>query len=340
MQLRMTSIPLMLDYVSGLASHPGDCETVRKLLAHEDYQSELRRYEIPSAEHLIDYFSRLNTITPEEIPDLSNDHHRNHLREKHHQWLDCISNPRKYYDRYERLKAFFTDDFLAEMQRRLTGMFPRGTAMIPDPAVVSTLSFGRSFGYPSEGAIHLDLFGVEEYCSLKDLPRIVLHEMHHMQAFKMAEDTAGFYSGFSLLERYIIGFAWEGLAVKFCNNAGGVVSRSLEPDQPSNLGAPALEVLNGHFQEHFQLFCDTVQQIRAGTITEEEVERQQTDYWMNPYLYGEKPLDQTAIYSFGNELYGCVYDHFGLDATYECFYHPDRLISWFNRADCGWSIPE
>lgn len=340
MQLRMTSIPLMLDYVSGLASRPGDCETVRKLLAHEDYQFELRRYEIPSAEHLIDYFSRLNTITPEEIPDLSNGHHRNHLREKHRQWLDCISNPRKYYDRYERLKAFFTDDFLAEMQRKLAEMFPKGTAMIPDPAVVSTLSFGRSFGYPSEGAIHLDLFGVDEYCSLEDLPRMVLHEMHHMQAFKMAEDTAGFYSGFSLLERYIIGFAWEGLAVKFCNNAGGVVSRPMEPDLPSNLGAPALEVLNGHFREHFQLFCDTVQQIRAGTFTEEEMERQQTGYWMNPYLYGETPLDQTSIYSFGNELYGCVYDHFGLDVTYECFYHPARLISWFNRADCGWSIPE
>ncbi len=34
MQLRMTSIPLMQDYVSSLAAHPGDRETVRKLLAH------------------------------------------------------------------------------------------------------------------------------------------------------------------------------------------------------------------------------------------------------------------------------------------------------------------
>lgn len=340
MQLRMTSIPLMLDYVSGLPAHPGDREAVRKLLAHEDYRFELRRYEIPSTEHLIDYFSRLDTIPPEDIPDLSDNHRKNHLREKHHQWLDCISNPQKYYDRYERLKAFFTDGFLADMQRKLAEMFPAGTEMIPDPAVVSTLSFGRSFGYPHEGAFHLDLFGVETICSLEELPRTVLHEMHHLQAFKMAEDTGGFYSGFSLLERYIIGFAWEGLAVKFCNNAEGAVSRRIEPELPPNLGVPALPVLNEHFREHFQLFCDTVRQIRAGTITEEEMERQQTDYWMNPCLYGGKPLDQTALYSFGNELYGCVYDHFGLDAAYECFYHPARLISYFNRADCGWSIPE
>ena len=340
MQLRISSIPLMLDYVSGLSSHSGDQDAVRKLFAHEDYQFELRRYEISSAEHLIDYFSRLNTIAPEEIPDLSGDHRRNHLREKHRQWLDCVSHPQKYYDRYERLKAFFTDGFLAEMQRKLAGMFPKGTEMIPDPAVVSTLSFGRSFGYPSEGAIHLDLFGVEEYCSMEELPRTVLHEMHHMQAFKMAENTRGFYDEFSLLERYIIGFAWEGLAVKFCNNAEGVISRRLEPEREPNLSVPAIPALNRHFEEHFQRFCDTVRQIRAETITEQEVERQQTDFWMNPYLYGEQPLDQTAIYSFGNELYGCVYDHFGLDAVYECFYHPARLISYFNRADCGYSIPE
>ena len=340
MQLRMASIPLMLDYVSGLAAHPGDRETVRDILSHEDYQFELRRYEIQSAEHLIDYFSRLNTIPTDEIPDLSDDHRKNHLREKHRQWLDCVGDPQKYYERYERLKAFFTDAFLADMQRKLAEMFPKGTAMIPDPAVVSTLSFGRSFGYPSEGAIHLDLFGVEEYCSLEELPRTVLHEMHHMQAFKMAGETDGFYSGFSLLERYIIGFAWEGLAVKFCNNAEGVISKRMEPELEPNLSVPSIPLLNQHFAEHFQLFCDTVQQIRAGTITEEEMERQQTDYWMDPYLYGANPLDQTAIYSFGNELYGCVYDHFGLDATYECFYHPARLISYFNRANCGYSVPE
>jgi len=338
MELRLSSIPLMLDYVSGLSAHPGDRDTVRKLFAHEDYQFELRRYGITSAEHLTDYFSRLSTIDPAEIPDLSDNHRRNFLREKHCQWLDCINDPQKYYSRYERLKAFFTDDFLADMQQRLTEMFPKGTEMIPDPAIVSTLSFGRSFGYPSEGAIHLDLFGIEEYCTLEELPRVVLHEMHHLQTVKMSEDAGE--TGFTLLDRYIRSFAWEGLAVKFCNNAEGVVSRRIEPELPPNLCVPAISLLNRHFPEHFQLFCGTVGRIRAGTFTEEDMERQQQEYWLNPYLYGEAPLEQLPLYSLGNELYGCVYDVFGLDAAYECFYHPARLVSWFNRAGCGWSIPE
>ncbi len=336
MKLRMSSIPLMLEYVAGLASRPGDRETVRRILDHEDYQFELRRYKLPSAEHLIDYFSRLDTIPPEEIPDLSGDHRRNHLREKHSQWLDCIADPQKYAGRYERLKALFTDDFLAELQNRLAGMFPRGTEMISDPAVVSTLSFGRSFGYPYEGALHLDLFGIDEYASLEDLPRIVLHEMHHLQMMKLAESVSGEES---LLERYIRSFAWEGLAVKFCNNAEGVLSRRLEPGEPANQGVASIPLLNRRFEEHFRLFCDTVEGIRAGAFTEEDMDRQRQEVWMNPYLLGAEPLDQLAVYSLGNELYGCVYDAFGLDAVFACFHHPGRLIDYFNRAAAGRTIP-
>lgn len=336
MELRMSSIPMMLEYVSSLASRPGDRETVRRILAHEDYQFELRRYELSSAEHLIDYFSRLNTIAPEEIPDLSGDHHRNHLREKHSQWLDCVRDPQKYEDRCQRLKTFLTDVLLTEVQRKLAAMFPKGTEMIPDPAVVSTLSFGRSFGYPSEGAFHVDLFGIDKYCSLEELPRLILHEMHHLQTFKMAESIP---DNQSLLEQYIRSFAWEGLAVKFCNNAEGVISRRLDQSLPPNLGVPSIPLLNGHFPEHFRLFCDTVERIRAGEFTGEDMERQWEQVWTNPYLYGEEPLDQTALYSFGNELYGCVCDHFGLEAAYECFYRPERLVGYFNRARCGWTIP-
>ena len=127
--------------------------------------------------------------------------------------------------------------------------------------------------------------------------------------------------------------------MKFCNNAEGVISRRIEPGQPPDQGVPSIPLLNEHFPEHFRLFCETVERIRAGAFTEADMEQQWEEVWFNAYLYGEKPLDQTAIYSFGNELYGCVYDAFGLEAVFECFYHPERLIGYFNRADCGWTIP-
>ena len=51
-------------------------------------------------------------------------------------------------------------------------------------------------------------------------------------------------------------------------------------------------------------------------MTAEDAERQMRDYWMNPYLYGPEMLLQTPVYSFGNELYGVVYDAFGLEELY------------------------
>ena len=162
MELRLTSIPPMLEYVSSLGDAPGDLAAVRRILDHPDYQFEARRYGLDSLDHVADYLSRLKVIAPSDIPDLSRDHRKNSLRDKHQLWLDCAARPEKYRDRLERVRSLFTEDFLAEMQGRLAAMFPAGTEMIDEPAVVSTLSFGQSFGYPHEGAIHLDLFGIEE----------------------------------------------------------------------------------------------------------------------------------------------------------------------------------
>ena len=107
---------------------------------------------------------------------------------------------------------------------------------------------------------------------------------HHLQMMKMAEGISGEQS---LLDQYIRGFAWEGMAVKFCNNAEGVISRRIEPDQPPDLGVPSIPLLNEHFPEHFRLFCETVERIRVGAFTAADMEQQWEEVWFNAYLYGD-----------------------------------------------------
>ena len=334
MELRLTSIPPMLEYVSSLGDAPGDLAAVRRILDHPDYRFEARRYGLDSLDHVADYLSRLKVIAPSDIPDLSRDHRKNSLRDKHGLWLDCAARPEKYRERLERVRSLFTEDFLAEMQRCLAAMFPAGTEMIEAPAVVSTLSFGQSFGYPHEGAIHLDLFGIERHCTMEELPGIVLHEFHHLQMMKLRDGMGEL----TPLELYIHWFSGEGLAVKFCNNAEGVLSRRMEPEAEPNQGIPEIGTLNGHFEEHFRLFDDTIRRLAAGEMTAEDAERQMLDYWMNPYLYGPEMLLQTPVYSFGNELYGVVYDAFGLEELYRCVREPLRLIRRFNEAGTGYRI--
>lgn len=341
MKVRISSVPLVLDWIAEKGASAGSEEAVRRILDHPDYRFEIRRYGLASIEHLISYFSGLRRIEPARIPELC-DGCREALREKHSLWLDCADDPGKYRERYEKLKDILCGENVKRLQEKLRGAFPETAAMegIEDAQVISTLSFGPSFGYVYENALHLDLFGIGKYCTWEELPYVILHEMHHLQVQKLMGGYGSFTEKFSPAEEYIFRFTGEGLAVKFCNNARGVISKKIDADLPANIGLPAMSILNGHFEEAFRLFNDTLKGLLAGTVTEEEMNRQFADYWWNPYLYQEEAefLAQTPIYSFGNELFGCIYDAFGMETLFACFYHPKKTIEAFNRTNCGYTI--
>ena len=340
MELRIESIPIMLDYLSKSHTESTDTNALRAILHHRDYQFEARRYGLPSVEPLVAYFSRLKSIGRTEIPDLCEDR-KNALREKHDRWLDCSSDPQKYYDRYERVKKLLCEETLSSLQQKLSSAFPKPVPL-DDAGVVSTLSFGPSFGYVYENALHLDLFGIEEVCTIAELPYVILHELHHLMIQKLIGNYTAFTKHFSMLDEYIFRFTGEGLAIKFCNNAEGILSKKVDRLLQANIGTPAIPVLNRHFAEHFALFNETIERIYRGNIAAEEINEQFRAFWWNPYLYSDEVpfLAQTPIYSFGNELFGCIFDAFGLDVLFDCFYHPTKAISFFNRVNCGYVLAE
>lgn len=340
MELRISSIPIMLDYLSGLNAEPANIALIRKIFDHEDYQFEVRRYGLPSVEPLVSYFAHLRSVKSEDIPDL-NDERKSALRDKHNLWLDCVDNPQKYYNRYEKIKHIFCEENIQNLQYKLSAAFPNEVA-VNDGSIVSTLSFGPSFGYVYENALHLDLFGIEDICTIDELPYIILHEMHHLQIQKLIGSYHSFTQKFSLLDNYIFRFTGEGLAIKFCNNAEGVISKRIDSCLNANIGIPAIPILNNHFDEHFDLFNDTIKRIKQNSITADEISEQFSSYWWNPYLYRDEIafLPQTPIYSFGNEIFGCIYDAFGVEILFECFYNPAKTIEYINRANCGYFIEE
>ncbi len=105
------------------------------------------------------------------------------MRDKHDLWLDCVSDPQKYYNRYKKVKDILCEENISDFQHKLANAFPKDIA-IDDAGIISTLSFGPSFGYVYENALHLDLFGIENICTVEELPYIILHEMHHLQMQK------------------------------------------------------------------------------------------------------------------------------------------------------------
>ena len=340
MELRMSSIPIMLEYLTKMNTDPANKGLLRKIFDHEDYQFEVGRYGLASVEPLIFYFSNLKKVNFKDIPDLSVER-KSALRDKHNLWLDCASNPQKYYNRYEKVKHILCEENIQNLQHKLSAAFPIEVG-INDASIISTLSFGPSFGYVYENALHLDLFGIEDICTIEELPYIILHEMHHLQIQKLIGSYDSFTQNFSLLEDYIFRFTGEGLAIKFCNNAEGVISKRIDNHLNANIGIPAMTVLNNHFMEHFKLFNDTIKRIKHNAITASEMDEQFRSYWWNPCLYKDEIvfLNQTPIYSFGNEIFGCIFDAFGIKILFECFYNPARTIEYFNKANCGYIISE
>ena len=333
MELRISSIPLTLDY---LAHSLGDESAARALLAHPDYQFEARRYGLPSTDPLALYLAHIDTAGGvSRLPP--------GWAGKHLLWKDCLARPALYRARYERLKQALSPERLSALEEKLRACFLQEVSL-EGAQVISTLSFGPSFGYAFENALHLDLFGVGNYVSLEALPFVLLHEMHHLCLSRLEKEllAARADSPMSPLEQYLFAFAGEGMAVKFCNNAEGILSQRIDPALKPNIALPAFPLLNLHFPEHFTLFCNTVARLGAGTMTREEMEEQLDVYWRNPLLYPaeSKFLEQTPIYSFGSELFGTIYDAFGLEAVFDCFCHPLKTVSYFNRSGCGYSIPE
>lgn len=86
MKLRISSVPLMLEYISKLKETVADIELLKKIFSHPDYQYEMRRFGIANEEQLIHYFTELKTIEQMNIPDFSPSR-SSVLRDRHSLWM-------------------------------------------------------------------------------------------------------------------------------------------------------------------------------------------------------------------------------------------------------------
>ena len=128
MELRISSIPIMLDFLSKLGTGPADTALLKRIFSHDDYQFEIRRYGLSSIEPLMVYFSQLKSIKGNDIPDLC-DERKSGLRDKHDLWLDCVSDPQKYYNRYKKVKDILCEENILDLQHRLANAFPKTIAI-------------------------------------------------------------------------------------------------------------------------------------------------------------------------------------------------------------------
>lgn len=341
-KISLSSIPLMLEYLKNMKAGKASKKQIDDIMNHKDYIFEFNRYKPTSKEKIIDYFSSLNKIRECDIPEFSPDR-KYALKIKHNLWLWAIENVEYYENLYRQMESFLSEKELFNICNIVRNGLPAHTN-IGDVRIISTMSIGPSFGYVYDNALHFDLMGINRYCTLQELPAIIAHETHHLAMLKY---TADFRNRLTLEENYIFRFTGEGLAIKFCNNAKGAFSKPIYTDRRINEGLDdfSMKYLNEHFEESFEIFSKTLKNIRSGKTTKNDIEEQFNNFWWNPYLpeqsRDEDPLlKQTRIYSFGNDLFGIIYDAYGLDTLFDCVRNPVKTLQYFNSASesLGYSL--
>lgn len=299
---------------------------VEKLLDHEDYRFEFSRYEgRVDKQTFADYFMTFENLGQVENYDL-----RNH----HSFWLDLYHNLEWFENKTTEFFRKFNSHVIDEASRIAMAGFPENYRF-RDCRIIFTCGIGQSFGYAHENGMHFDIMQLLRRYANENFKLMIAHEIHHLFFL----DSIPFDE--TNLEGYFLQwFAIEGLAIKFTGNAQGVLSQKLHPEQPANLGLDdaSIDYANGRFDSYFAEFRKHLDQIRSGEIkTVEEVQKLLVSYWFDLYAEGQSreeipQLKQPKLYAFGNDLWGTLYDVYGMDVLYETLTHPETFAEKFNHA--------
>lgn len=302
---------------------------IENVINHEDYKFEFQRYKDRISENeFIDYFLNIPELTE---ADLKNEDLKNH----HRYYKDLIDRLSFYKEKSSRLNEFTPDLFREQISMALRGL--PDDFQLPDLNFIFTIGIGQSFGYVYNNGMHFDFLQLIKDNSIHDLCATISHEIHHV-GMNAIHDTINL-NAVSLESLFYLYFSGEGLAVKYCNNAEGVLSKSIY-DGPENIGLDSFtwSYLNNDFYNTMAHFQETVNNIRNKRINSiEELERDFSEYWMNPYIEGQgrnevPELKHSRLYSFGNEIWGIIHDCFGKNTVFDTIKNIDRFPYVFNNA--------
>ncbi len=323
------SISAMLDLVRKLKQDRITIDDVVGVVCHPDYEMEFNRYgKHITKEAFCDYFLTFPGLQEQDVTNPG-------LRAHHRYYLDLYEHLDVYERNLSRLEAITEDFFRKQVDIALNGL--PDDLPLEEVNFIFTIGIGQSFGYIYETNTHFDFLQLVKDHDITAFQSTIAHEVHHV-GFNTVIRQLDFDS-ISLEQLFYIYFAGEGLAVKYCNNAEGVLSKAIHPTTKNvGLDAYTWQFLGQDFETSMARFHDVVSQIREHKITtEEELLKELQQFWMNPYIDGQpkdKPprLKHFRLYSFGNEIWGIIHDCFGKDKVYATLRDIKKFPDVFNQA--------
>lgn len=327
--IRFSSISNMLELCKKLRHGEVEKKDIEIIIEHEDYKFEFERYKgRVSKDEYVDYLLHLNDLEEEDITN-------NDLKIHHTYYKDLMNNLDLYINNLNELKRILTLK-LFEEQVSIALMGLPDDMILPDINFIFTIGIGQSFGYVYQNGTHFDFLQLVKDKSIEDFCSTIAHEVHHVGLNTIHEQIN--LEAISIESLFYLYFSGEGLAVKYCNNAEGVLSKSLY-NGTKNIGLDEFtwKYLNNDFYNTMAQFKKTISDIRNNNIkSAKELGKHMSEYWMNPYTdeqdKNEIPkLKHFRLYSFGNDIWGLIHDCFGKSAVFNTLRNPEKFPIIFNE---------
>ncbi|MEG2916849.1 MAG: DUF5700 domain-containing putative Zn-dependent protease [Clostridium sp.] len=310
-------------------------EELEKLLEHEDYQIEFERYDIIgggrggfSKEEFIQFFTHLHELKYEDV-----DNTRLKMRLERYQYF--LNNLDMYKEKIEMLEVITEEKVLKALEKTVAGL--PNSVDFSDLKLIFSIGMGNSGGWFYKNYSHYDVIIFLENFNEEVMLNTIAHEYHHVginMLLSRIEDGNG-----SMEENFYRELAFEGLAIKYCNNYKGILTKSIF-DEAVNIGLDdnSYRYYVEEFEDVYKNFISDIMDTRSGKINnEEEFTKRFWQYWMSTRSKRVKDnepddLSQSLNYFLGGDIWGLIHDVYGKDKVYELFENPKEFASYYNKA--------
>jgi len=260
---------------------------------------------------------------------------------------EAIANPDKFQKALETIRSFassrFQDSFnLALSWLPTTPQLDIHVWVLFDIGGSGAWAFRTQDGKQNVGFNVLHLLDDQGEFDVELFAGTLAHEIHHLGDplsgyFKATQyDRLDDASRLKLYTDYIQAMITEGMAMKFCNNAPGVLSPKPNPERDfaatrSNLAEWA--EFQGQFAEiHRRAVKDLRKILGSPEIDREELKSDYDNYWT--WRAGQKEGKTYTLgreYYYGTELLGVINIAFGREAVFECLLDMRKIPSLYNE---------
>lgn len=303
-----------------------DEKSLRQILSMPDYGVEFQRYSEPNlpvcgidVEEAVDFFLHFD----------EKDFENPRLAYKKANFLAFYNDLDTRLEKMEMLRNITQED-LQLVERLLENGLPDSlVAELDHFTVLLTVSIGNSMGWPYGEYIHFDVANLDSLTDKQTFLHVLAHEIHHIMFSQLIPEEM------SPRQYFFVNFAFEGLAVHFCNNA-------TTPGKPAKYPGLTLGMDEAGWQFYREQHTQLIQKVLAdGEIAKdmtmeqvEELVKEYEQFTFTSLKTGEtRTVSQYPTYYVGCCLWGGIDLTLGKERLFEVLASYDGFPDAWKEAE-------